>query len=105
MAEQRQAAAREAAAKSAQDNPGAASAEMDAADSLEKQVEIQNVVLGAIGFVAGFDAYGRVTLPDGVGYAPFVIYPGQRNIDTPAARGLIGRSDRIHEEMVNEQYR
>jgi hypothetical protein len=105
MAEQRLAAAREAAAKEAQDNPGAVAAEMDAADNLERQAEIQNVVLGAMGFVAGFDAYGRVTLPDGVGYRPFEIYPGQQNIDTPAARGLIGRSDQIHEEMVNEQYR
>jgi hypothetical protein len=105
LAEQRLAAAREQAAKSAQENPGAVTAEMDSAASLEQQAAIQNVVLGAMGFVAGFDAYGRVTLPDGVGYRPFEIYPGQRNIDTPAARGLVGRSDRIHEEMVNEQYR
>ena len=105
VAEQRAAAAREQAAQQAQENPGAVTAEMDAAGSFEQQTEIQNVVLGAMGFVAGFDAYGRVTLPDGVGYRPFEIYPGQRNIDTPAARGLIGRSDRIHEEMVNEQYR
>jgi hypothetical protein len=105
VAEQRAAAAREQAAKAAQENPGAVTAEMDSAGSLEQQAEIQNVVLGAMGFVPGFDAYGRVALPDGVGYRPFEIYPGQRNIDTPAARGLIGRSDRIHEEMVNEQYR
>jgi hypothetical protein len=105
VAEQRAAAAREQAAQQAQENPGAVTAEMDSAGSFEKQAEIQNVVLGAMGFVPGFDAYGRVTLPDGVGYRPFEIYPGQRNIDTPAARGLIGRSDRIHEEMVNEQYR
>jgi hypothetical protein len=105
LAEQRMAAAREAAAKSAQENPGAVAAEVDAAASLEQQAELQNVVLGAMAFVPGFDAYGRVALPDAVGYRPFEIYPGQRNIDTPAARGLIGRSDRIHEEMVNEQYR
>jgi hypothetical protein len=105
VAEQRAAAAREQAAKAAQDNPEAVTAEMDSAASLEQQAAIQNVVLGAMGFVAGFDAYGRVVLPDGVGYRPFEIYPGQRNIDTPAARGLIGRSDRTHEEMVNEQYR
>jgi hypothetical protein len=105
LAEQRMAAAREAAAKEAQDNPSAVAAEMDAADSMERQVEIQNVVLGAMGFVSGFDAYGRATIPDALGYRPFEIYPGQQNIDTPAARGLIGGSDRIHEEMVNEQYR
>jgi hypothetical protein len=105
LAEQRLAAAREQAAQKAQENPEAVTAEMDSAGSFEQQTVIQNVVLGAMGFVAGFDAYGRVTLPDGVGYRPFEIYPGQRNIDTPAARALIGRSDRTHEEMVNEQYR
>jgi len=105
LAEQRLAAAREQAAKAARDNPDAVAAEMDSAASLEQQAEIQNTVLGAMGFVAGFDAYGRAVIPDGVGYRPFEIYPGQRNIDTPAARGLVGRSDRIHEEMVNEQYR
>jgi hypothetical protein len=105
LAEQRLAAAKEQAAKSAQENPDAVTAEMDSAGSFEQQTEIQNTVLGAMGFVAGFDAYGRATLPDAAGYKPFEIYPGQRNIDTPAARGLVGRSDRIHEEMVNEQYR
>jgi hypothetical protein len=104
LAEQRIAAAREAAAKSAQENPGAVTAEMDSAASLEQQVELQNVVLGAMVFVAGFDAYSRVPLPDAVGYRPFEIYPGQRNIDTPAARNLLGRSDRLHQDMVDSQY-
>jgi hypothetical protein len=99
------AAAREQAAESARENPGAVTAEMDAADSMEQQAEIQNVVIGAMGFVAGFDAYGRVTLPDAAGYAPFVIYPGQQNIDTPAGRRLLGGSDRLHQEMVDAQYR
>ena len=71
---------------------------------MEQQAELQNVVLGAMGFVAGFDAYGRVTLPDSVGYRPFEIYLGQANVDTPAARGLLGRSDRLHSEMIDEQY-
>jgi hypothetical protein len=78
---------------------------MDSATSLEQQVEVQNVVLGAMSFVPGFDAYGRATIPDAAGYPPFVIYPGQRNIDSPAARGLLGRSDRLHQEMVDAQYR
>jgi hypothetical protein len=105
MAEQRLAAAREKAAEAARENPGETAEAMDSADSMEQQVELQNVVLGAMGFVPGFDAYGRATVPDAAGYPPFVIYPGQQNIDTPAARGLLGRSDRLHQEMVDGQYR
>jgi hypothetical protein len=105
MAEQRMAAAREQAAQAARENPGETTAAMDSATSLEQQVEVQNVVLGAMSFVPGFDAYGRATIPDATGYPPFVIYPGQRNIDSPAARGLLGRSDRLHQEMVDAQYR
>jgi hypothetical protein len=105
LAEQRLAAAREQAAQAARENPGETAAAMDSATSLEQQVEVQNVVLGAMSFVPGFDAYGRATIPDAAGYKPFEIYPGQRNIDTPAARGLLGRSDRLHQEMVDEQYK
>jgi hypothetical protein len=97
-------AAREQATKAATANPGAVASQMDSAASMEQQVELQNVVLGAIGFVAGFDAYGRVNLQDAAGYKPFEIYRGQRNVDTPAARGLLGRSDRLHSEMIDSQY-
>jgi hypothetical protein len=105
LAQRRLAAAREAAAESAKTNPGAVSEQMDSAASMEQQVELQNVVLGAMGFVAGFDAYGRVNLQDAVGYRPFEIYRGQTNVDAPAARGLLGRSDRLHQEMVDAQYK
>jgi hypothetical protein len=104
LAERRMAATRAAAAQSAQNNAGAVAEQMDSAASMEQQVELQNVVLGAMGFVAGFDAYGRAVLPDAAGYRPFEIYRGQANVDTPAARGLLGRSDRLHSEMVDSQY-
>ncbi len=104
MAEQRMAAAREQAAEAARENPGETAAAMDSADSMEQQVELQNVVLGVMGFVPGFDAYGRATVPDAAFYPPLVIYLGQQNIDTPAARGLLGRSDRLHQEMIDAQY-
>jgi hypothetical protein len=58
-----------------------------------------------MGFTPGFDAYGRVNLQDAIGYKPFAIYPGQRNIDTPAGRRLLSGSDRLHQEMVDAQYR
>jgi hypothetical protein len=105
LAERRAAAAAAQAAQRAKDNPDETASAMDNADSLEQQAEMQNAVVGAMSFVPGFDAYGRVTIPDAVGYKPFEIYSGQRNIDTPAARGLLGRSDILHQEMVNEQYR
>lgn len=105
LAERRMAAARAQAAQRARENPDAMAEQMDSAESMEQQVEVQNVVLGAMSFVPGFDAYGRATLPDAAGYAPFEIYSGQQNIDTPAARRLLGGSDRLHQEMVNEQYR
>ncbi len=97
-----QAASQQAAAEKA--NSGGMSSQMDSAASMEQQVELQNVVLGAMGFVAGFDAYGRATIPDAAGYRPFVIYPGQRNIDSPAGRRLLTGSDRLHQDMVNSQY-
>jgi hypothetical protein len=105
IAQQRQAAAREQAAQEAREDPEGTAEAMDSAESMEKQVELQNAVLGAMSFVPGFDAYGRATLPDAAGYAPFEIYRGQQNIDTPAARSLLGGSDRLHQEMIDEQYR
>lgn len=105
LAQRRLEAAREKAAESANANPGAVSSQMDSAASMEQQAELQNVVLGAMGFVAGFDAYGRVNLQDAVGYKPFEIYRGQRNVDSAASRGLLGRSDRIHQDMVDSQYK
>jgi hypothetical protein len=104
LAQRRLEAAREAAAESARANPGALASQMDTAVSLERQAELQNVVLGAMGFVAGFDAYSRVALQDAAGYRPFEIYRGQRNVDSAAAGRFLGRSDRIHQDMVNSQY-
>jgi hypothetical protein len=105
LAQRRLEAAREKAAESAKNNPGAVAEQMDSAASMEQQVELQNVVLGAMGFVAGFDAYGRVALQDAAGYKPFEIYRGQQNVDSTASRGLLGRSDRIHQDMVDSQYK
>lgn len=106
LAERRAAAAQAASQQAAAEksNSGGMSSQMDSAASMEQQVELQNVVLGAMGFVAGFDAYGRATIPDAAGYRPFVIYPGQRNIDSPAGRRLLTGSDRLHQDMVDSQY-
>ena len=77
---------------------------MGEAATMEAQVAVQNVVIQAMGFTPGFETYGRATLPDAQGYRPFEIYPGQRNIDSPAGRRLMTGSDRLHSEMIDQQY-
>jgi hypothetical protein len=45
-------------------------------------------------------------MPDGVGYKPFTIYKDQRTVDNNRMlKGLTGASDRLHTQMVDEQYR
>lgn len=78
---------------------------MGEAATIEAQVAVQNVVIQAMGFTPGFDAYGKAVLPDAVGYRPFEIYKGQRNIDNPAGRRFMTGSDRLHTEMVDAQYK
>ena len=77
---------------------------MGEAASLEAQVAVQNVVIQAMGFTPGFDAYSKAILPDAQGYRPFEIYPGQRVIDNPQGRRFMTGSDRLHAEMVDQQY-
>jgi hypothetical protein len=50
----------------------------------------------------GFSAYYS-TLPDGTFYAPREIYRGQQTVDNVRALRGLG-SDRLHQEMVNQQY-
>jgi hypothetical protein len=97
---------REAAAKEKAVEQGKQLAnKMGEAATMEAQIAVQNVVIQAMGFTPGFDSYGRVMLPDTQGYRPFEIYPGQRNIDTPSGRRLMTGSDRLHSEMIDQQYK
>lgn len=106
LAAQRLAAARQRATDSARENPNAMSDAMDSAESMEQQVDLQNVVLGAMSFVPGFDAYGASFIPDGVGYKPFTVYDNQTNVDnTRMLRGLSGASDSLHKQMIDSQYK
>jgi hypothetical protein len=98
--ERRVAAAR---AKAVEDGKQMAN-KMGEAATMEAQAAVQNVVIQAMGFTPGFDAYGKVALPDVPGYKPFEIYKGQRNIDNPAGRRFMTGSDRLHAEMVDAQY-
>jgi hypothetical protein len=77
---------------------------MGRAVDMQTQMDVQNVVIQAMGYTPGFDNYGRYILPDGNGYKPFTIYNNQRTVDTPSGRGLFGGSDSVHQRMVDSQY-
>jgi hypothetical protein len=101
LAERRQAAARAAAVERGKNM----AAEVGKAADMEAQIAVQNVVIQAMGFTPGFDAYGKVVLPDAQFYRPFEIYKGQSNIDNPSGRRFMTGSDRLHSEMVDSQYK
>jgi hypothetical protein len=45
-------------------------------------------------------------IPDVAFYAPKEIYKNQKTVDNARTlRGLQGGSDRLHQEMVNQQYK
>jgi hypothetical protein len=100
LAERRREAAKQAAVKAGKE----AAESMTTATSMESQIAVQNVVIAAMGYTPGFNAYSFI-MPDGVGYKPFEIYKKQRNVDNARlVRGLTGASDALHEQMVNAQY-
>jgi hypothetical protein len=100
LAERRMAAARAQAIETGKQLAN----QMGEAATMEAQVAVQNVVVQAMGFTPGFDAYGKATLPDAQGYRPFEIYPGQSVVDNPQGRRFMTGSDRLHAEMVDQQY-
>jgi hypothetical protein len=75
------------------------------AKSMTAQVATQGLVIAAMGFNPGFDAYNNVIMKDASFYRPFTIYGGQRTVDNrSAASGLFGSTDRLHNQMVDQQY-
>ena len=100
LAERRLEAARAKAVEEGKNLAG----RMGEAATMEAQAAVQNVVILAMGFTPGFDAYGRVTLPDAQGYQSREIYVGQRNVDNPAGRRFLTGSDSLHAEMVDQQW-
>lgn len=98
-------AKREAAAKTKAVEDGKNLAgNMGKVADMEQQKQIQNVVIQAMGFTPGFDAY-QVKMPDVAGYKPFTVYNNQKTIDNRrAGMGLFGPSDKVHYDMVDSQY-
>jgi len=98
-------AKREAAAKAKAVEDGKKMAsEIGKANDMEQQKQVQNVVIAAMGFTPGFDAY-QVRMPDVAGYKPYSIYNNQKPVDNRRiGLGLFGPSDNVHRDMVDSQY-
>lgn len=95
----------EAAKKDAVEKGKNLANEMGKAADLEAQKQVQNVVIAAMGFTPGFDAYGKSIVPDVIGYRPFTVYNNQKTVDNARTlRQLSGASDRLHNEIVDSQY-
>jgi hypothetical protein len=72
--------------------------------SLEQQRAAQGLIIGAMSFNPAFDAYRQSVLLDAAGYKSYAIYGNQRNIDNRNALRMFGGTDRLHNEMVGQQY-
>jgi hypothetical protein len=80
--------------------------EMGKATDMESQKQVQNVVIQAMGYTPGFDAYGKAFIPDVAGYKPYTVYNNQVTVDNKRlGRGLFGATDNLHRELVDSQYR
>lgn len=72
----------------------------------DAQTQQQDVAVASMGTVPGFDTYQSAILPDAQFYQVRDIYRGNVIRDNARAqRALSQRSDRLHKEMVDEQYR
>jgi hypothetical protein len=98
-------ARREAAAKAEAVEKGKNLAgEMGKASDLEAQKQVQNVVIQAMGFTPGFDAYSRQLIVQQQFYKPYQVYGNQKTIDNRANLRMFGGTDKLHNDMVESQY-
>jgi hypothetical protein len=96
---------REAAAKAEAVEKGKNLAnEMGKASDMESQKAVQNVVIQAMGFTPGFDAYSRQMIVQQQFYPVVSVYNNQKNIDNRYTARMFGGNDRLHNEMVEKQY-
>jgi hypothetical protein len=97
---------REAAAKAEAVEKGKDLAnEMGKASDLEAQKAVQNVVIQAMGFTPGFDAYSRQIIVQQQFYKPYQVYGNQKNIDSRANLRMFGGTDSLHQQMIESQYK
>lgn len=97
---------REAAKKEATAQAKELANDMNRAATIEQQKANQGLVVGLMNYVPGFSAYQNSIIPDAKLYSVEQAYKNQRVIDNQRVlRQLNQASDRLHQEMVDEQYR
>ena len=98
--ERREAAARAEAVEKGKDLAN----EMGKASDLEAQKAVQNVVIQAMGFTPGFDAYSKQIIVQQQFYKPYQVYGNQKTIDNRSALRMFGGTDSLHQQMIESQY-
>jgi hypothetical protein len=79
--------------------------EMSNAATIEAQTASQGLVLGLMNYNPGFSAYANAIIPD-TGAVDMARQYNKPTVDNRRAlRALSGASDRLHQQMVDEQYR
>ncbi len=100
LQERREAAAKAEAVEKGKDLAN----EMGKASDLEAQKAVQNVVISAMGYTPGFDAYSKQLIVQQQFYKPYQVYGNQKTIDNRSALRMFGGTDKLHNEMVEKQY-
>lgn len=79
---------------------------VESAKTFERQVAIQPNVINAMSFVPGFNTYAQANVPD-VLQRQLQRQYGKEVIDNKSisVRKMFSGSDRLHEEMVNQQWK
>lgn len=75
------------------------------ANTMEGQVATQGLLVGLIGYVPGFAGYQQATLPDTMAQELAIKYAKPVVDNRNAQRRMQGASDRLHNEMVESQYK
>ena len=93
-----------AAARAAAEKADEAAADSASATTIEAQQAAQNMVMGLMGFNPAFSAYQNAMVPD-INAAVMARQYNQPTVDNRSAlRQLSGASDRLHRDMVDQQY-
>jgi hypothetical protein len=100
LQERREAAAKADAVEKGKNLAG----EMGKASDLEAQKAVQNVVIQAMGFTPGFDAYSKQLIVQQQFYKPYQVYGNQKTIDNRANLRMFGGTDSLHQQMIESQY-
>lgn len=101
LQERREAAAKAEAVEKGKDLAN----EMGKASDLEAQKAVQNVVIQAMGFTPGFDAYSKQLIVQQQFYKPYQVYGNQKTIDNRANLRMFGGTDSLHQQMIESQYK